>query len=215
MAILVDKDVALGAPQHVYMRIHPYFTPMNGGVWKIDTFVDFSKSARELTILKEFVQWRFSNSSAPMRYDQAIQERLNIAKDAWDDVTQRGPWTEPEELEHIVRNFVNIPITTIQSYSQFFYVRESPIGIPDFAGSDAFTEIYNGIKNPDSPLFAAIESPQLSKNETIDTVEDDLESAHDMIARAMAADPVLAKLAPDEGQMPTLPDWNESLWRTI
>lgn len=212
MAILVDKDVALGAPQHVYLRVHPYFTPVNGGVWKIDTFVDFSKRTRELEIIRMFVQWRFANTSAPVRFDKKVQERLSISKDDWDKATSPGPWTEPEELEHIVRNFVHIPVTTLQSYSQYFYVQERPTGVPEFAGPDAFAEIYNGIKNPASPLFAAIESPQLSKEETIDTLEDDFESAHGMITRFMEEDPVLAKLAPDEERMPGLPDWKESLW---
>lgn len=214
MGILVRKDVGFGEViSKTYVKLTPYFTPKNGGEWRVEAQVFLSKRAKEINIIKKWLVHRANVIQVPVEYDEDVATRLSVPEATWSSFADQGPWETAEEVEYVVKNYLNIPSEPIQTTSVYLYNRENAVGVSDVIQlDDIYTMVYATIKNPNAQLFALIESPQMSKQDTVNSIEDDVESDVDVITRLSNDYSILGKLGPGEEKL-SIPSIWENGWR--
>lgn len=213
MAILVKKDVGYGEiVSNVYVKLTPYFTPLNGGEWKIQAVVFLSKRAKEINVLKKWINHRANTVRVPVPFDPEVSKNLSIPEATWSGFADRGPWDSAAELEHIVRTYMNVSCEPIQKYEGYYYNAEQAKGFENITHLEGMSQIiYTGVKDANAQLVSLIESPQLSKADTVNSIEDDLESDVNVISRIIQSDTAIGKLAPGEETL-TIPTIWEHGW---
>lgn len=208
MAIILKKDVGLGEMVEAYVSFEIEWSTLENGRWKIDVTTWPSKKAREVALLREWIDYRMSDVKVKVPLNEQIANEFGIPLDIWDEATEPGPWDNAEDLKQI-RMYANMFTRPIQESSYYFYDDRNVKGLPSKISPKSIKkDFYKAVKDENSELFNCIRTGWADKTEIAKSIKDDLETKKEVILRYAKKDPLLTVLAPSESVLMWPDGWS-------
>jgi len=173
MALIMNKDVGLHAiVEQAYVRIENVMLNLSKKELTYTIATYLSKEARELAVMREYIlAWEQQHGYEKKAPKEGQLEELGITQEQWDSYTAIGPW-DYDERKWLESKLLLWGGQAAQSFSY----TESYDGPADI--NAILSSLYTRIKNKEDnfPVFFSIPGREV-------VIEDDLDSAADIISR--------------------------------